>query len=443
MYPINAPAVFAHESVMAEPAYREKVERVVAALGERREIEVYSDDQLPSLIRERGLLDRCEPMGTYDVVDDPILLFNRFRFDDETAARARREQAKAAGLTARPELFGLRAFDWANYNLADDPNRAFKVCRPCWRIHLQAGCLHKCAYCGLGGLLVAMVNVDEYCQHLETLIDRHPWQKTYLLDDDADPPGLEPELGCLGELIEFFGELDDRYLIVHTKTWNTEWLEQLNHNGNTIVVWSLSGASQSALIEPNTGTGEERVEAARVAEAAGYPVRFKFKPILPVRNWRQEASDTIAQVFAQTRPDVISLCSFMWMDIDEMKRRLSRVVDLFDPEFLAAAEAARGATDNPKTLPFPDAARAAIYDHYIDEIRKHDPDIPVSLSTESWQMWSRFAPKLGMTATDYVCGCGPQTTPGARRLECHPFKTAVRDDRGDIPCVWPAFELKS
>ena len=66
-----------------------------------------------------------------------------------------------------------------------------KVCRPCWRIHLQEGCLHRCHYCGYGGLLAAMVNVEEYCEHLGQIIRRHPWQTTYLLDDDADPPGFE------------------------------------------------------------------------------------------------------------------------------------------------------------------------------------------------------------------------------------------------------------
>ena len=39
-----------------------------------------------------------------------------------------------------------------------------------------------------------------------------PWQLTYLLEDDADVPCLEPELGCLGPIIEYFGTLQDRYL---------------------------------------------------------------------------------------------------------------------------------------------------------------------------------------------------------------------------------------
>jgi len=440
MYKMSPPAVFAHESVMKNAKYRGHVERLVKSLAKPCPIETYTDDQLPALIRDRQLLKNRIPMGTLPEVKDPILLFNTFRFNDEAAARAMEKKLKGADIDVRGELLGLNAFIWSNYNLEGDPSRAHKVCRPCWRIHMQAGCLHRCMYCGLGGLLVAMVNVDEYCIHLKKLIDLHPWQKTYLLDDDADPPGLEPELGCLGELIEFFGTLKDRYLVIHTKTWNTDWLRNLRHNGNTILVWSLSGPTQSRLIEPNAGTTEERIEAARIAEEAGYPIRYKFKPIIPVRNWKREASETIELALSKTHPDVISICCFMWMDVDDMKRRLAPVIEHIDPDFLRKAEENRGKSDNPCTRPFPDDAREEIYSHYFSEIRRHDKSIPVSLSTESWQMWTQFAKKMGMNATDYVCGCGPQSVPGLKKLECHPYTSAVRSDNGQVPCVTPPYK---
>jgi len=440
MYAIRPPAVLVHESVAGNPAYRERVKRFVSALAQPCPVEVYNDDQIPSLLRDRRILDRRVPMGTLRKVEDPVILFNTFRFGDEACALKRAEDLKAQNLPCPQEILGLGAFNWANYNLEGDPNRAHKVCRPCWRIHLQSGCLHRCAYCPLGGLLVAMVNVDEYCTQLSRIIERHPWQQTYLLDDDADPPALEPELGCLDELIEFFGSLSDRYLVIHTKTWNTAWLRGLKHNGHTILVWSLSGPSQSRHIEPNSGDTAQRIEAARIAEEAGYPIRYKFKPIIPVRNWRQEARETVEMALTSTHPDLVSLCCFMWMDMDEMKRRLAPVLELIDPDCLRKAEEARGKSDNPLTQPFPDEVRAEIYTHYLSEIRRIAPSLPVSLSTESWHMWSRLGPALGMTATNYVCGCGPQSVPGRRLLSDHPFRVAVRKDGGRIPCVYPPFE---
>jgi len=437
MYEINAPAVYAHETVMANPTYRARVESVVNALEEPREIITYTDDQLPEMILNQQIAKNRVVMGTLDEVEDPILLFNTFRFDSKEEVQKRRQALLDAGVPSsqcRSSLLGTGAYNWACYNLKEDPHRNDKVCRPCWRIHLEEGCIHRCKYCSLGGLLVSMVNVEDYCEHLSEIIERHPWQKTYLLDDDADPPALEPEFGCLGELIEYFGTLDDRYLIIHTKTWNTEWMRDLKHNGNTIIVWSISGHTQSQEIEPKAGTTEERIEAARIAQEAGYQIRYKFKPIIPVRGWREEAAETVEMIFDRTDPDVISLCCFMWMDVDEMKRRLTQVADLLDPEFLKAAEESKNEVEDTRAKPFPHRVRAEIYNHHLNEIRKHSESIPVSLSTENWKMWSEFSKKLGMTATNYVCGCGPQTTPGKKILDGHAFKCAVRDSEG-IPGV--------
>jgi len=431
MYDLAPPAVYAHETVMREAVYRARVERVVAALREPREVVTYTDDQLPDLILKEGLIEGRVPMGTLSEVRDPILLFNTFRFDGPDEEAMRRQRLVDSGVA--PEqcldvLLGGGAFHWANYNLAGDPDRRDKVCRPCWRIHLHSGCVHRCHYCSFGGLLGVMVNVEEYCTFLGQIIERHPWQKTYLLDDDADPPCLEPEFGGLARLIEYFGRLEDRYLIIHTKTWNTEWMADLAHNGHTIIVWSISGPTQSRLLEPKTGTTEQRIEAARIAQQAGYPIRYKFKPIIPVRGWREDAAETARLIFERTRPDVISLCCFMWTPVEEMKRRLP--ADLLEPAYLEAAETSSEEMAETRTKPFPAWVRAEIYDHHLEAIRKHDAEIPVSLSTENFAMWGEYSEKLGMTATNYVCGCGPQTTPGATRLSCHPFKVAVRNDEG-------------
>ncbi len=434
MYDICPPAVYAHESVMAHARYRERVERVVAALREPRDIITYTDDDLADMVHQHGLLANRRPMGTIADVQDPILLFNTFRFESAEDEAARRQRLTNAGLDHYTNgMLGTGAFVWFDSNLETDKHRHDKVCRPCWRIHLQEGCLHKCSYCGFGGLLAVMVNVDEYCTHLGSIIERHPWQTTYLLDDDADPPGLEPELGTLPELIEYFGTLEDRYLIVHTKSYNTDWLRGLRHNGKTIFVWSISGPTQSRIIEPGTGTTEARIAAARVAQEAGYPIRYKFKPIIPVKGWREDAAQTIELLFRETNPDVISLCVYMWNDFDQMAERLP--LDLLEPAFVDAAATRQVTLAETRTAPFPPAVRQEIYEHHLREIRRHNATIPVSLSTESFAMWGEMKGQLGCTATNYVCGCGPQSNPNCTTLACHPFQVATRNDANTIPGV--------
>ena len=344
MYPLDPPAVYVHESVMANEVYRQRAERVVAALERPVAPTVFRDEDLPALIKDQGLLANRRAMGTMAEVHDPILLFNTFRFDNRFAER--RDALAELGLdpktSALRALLGYGAFCWANYNLKGDPARHDKVCRPCWRIHLHQGCVHRCFYCGLGGLLVSSVNVEDYCTHLGEIVRRHPWQTTYLLDDDADPPCLEPEHGTLPKLMEYFGTLDGRYLIIHTKTWNTAWMRDVAHNGNTIIVWSISASTQSRVLEPKAGTTEERIEAARIAQEAGIQIRYKFKPIIPVKGWREEAAEAVKLLFEKTRPDVVTLCVFMWHDVEDMKKKLP--ADMLDPVYLKAADESREET---------------------------------------------------------------------------------------------------
>ena len=63
-----------------------------------------------------------------------------------------------------------------------------------------------------------------------------------------------------------------------------------------------------------------------------------------------------------------------------------------------------------------------IYDHFIREIRKVDPDVPITFSTETLDMWKEFGPRLGYKPSDYICGCGAQAEPGLRRLTVNPWK---------------------
>jgi spore photoproduct lyase len=439
MYDLAPPAVFAHESVVGRQPDRGRMEAVVRATGlDPADVVVFDDEGLPELLTEHGLVGRRRTMGTLAEVHDPVLLFNTFRFDGRRREREEwlAERTPVDNKILRLALLGYGAWDWFPAGLKEDPWRHDKVCRACWRLHFQNGCPHRCLYCGFGGLLVTMTNIEDYIEQLDKVIAAHPWQLTYLFEDDADVPCLEPELGCLGPLVEHFGTLDSRYLIIHTKSANFDWMLDLDHRGNTVVVWSLSARTQSEQIEPRTGTWRERVEAARKMQEAGYTIRYKLKPIVPVANWREEASELIELALTETRPDVISLFSFAWMDVDRMKACLDP--DLLDADYLRAAEEAVEEMKDCRAKPFPERVRAEIYQHHIDEIRKWHRDVPISLSTETWTMWRRFQDQLGAQPHNYVCGCGPQSTPWRTKLDCNAWAVAKRVpvDTGDDGAGW-------
>jgi spore photoproduct lyase len=270
------------------------------------------------------------------------------------------------------------------------------------------------------------LNMGEYLHELEGLIAETPWQLTYLADDVSDLLILEPELGIVKDVSEFFGRQadPDRYFIIHTKSANVEFLRDVEHRGHTIMCWSLSARTQSTELEALSGTTEQRIEAAARCQAWGLPVRFKFKPFIPVRGWRDEARDMIRLMFDRTRPDNLSMTVLMWMPLKDVDACIG--LDRLDPEFVDAARRYADHLDDEfvQTGPFPPEVRQTVYEFLLREIREIDREVPVTMSTESLDLWRMMGPQLGVKPGEYVCGCGPCATPGLKRLPVNAWRIA-------------------
>lgn len=421
------PRVYVLKQVWDHPLAARRAERVIAACPGARAIDfTYAD--YPDIVIDEGW-DRFPRMGQLDVVPPPIPVLGLFRFDEEAVRRDadamaaayknRRGKARNQGWE---RVAGGQAFQFFCSGIKDLRPNPFHVCRPQWRIHQGRGCPHQCAYCGLGGQLLSHVNTEEYIERLGDLIRRNPWQKTWLYDDAMDILTLEPQLDSLAPLMRFFESTKDYYLIIHTKSDRVEGVLEAGAPGNTIIAWSLSGPTQSTRLERAAGTTETRIEAARRCQEAGVQIRYKFKPIIPVPNWREEATETINLALTRTQPDNLSMTVLMWMNVETIKACIRH--DLIDPEFMEAAESDVTRVQDERTAPFPHAMREKVYRHYLAEIRRRDPEIPVTISTESLAMWKSLGKDLGFTPKDYVCGCGAGAVPGLKRLETDPWQDA-------------------
>jgi len=321
-------------------------------------------------------------------------------------------------------MLGYLHFNWFNSDQSPDDIKPCPehVCRPCWRLNISPGCPHQCFYCGLAGFMCVGLNMSEYIANLDKLVEANPWQLTYLVDDASDVLALEGEMGLLGDLSEYFGRKDERYVIVHTKSANVDFLNDLKHNGHTIMCWSLSAHTQSTELERVSGSTVERIEAARKCQEWGMPIRFKFKPIVPVRNWRDEAREMIRLMFERTRPDNLSMTVMVWTEFEELERTID--LDVLDQDFVAAARKAKDDDTPSKLRPFPHEVRREIYEFYLKEIRAIDKDVPLTISTESLDMWRDLGPLLGVRPDNYTCGCGPCAVPGLKTLDQSPWKAA-------------------
>jgi hypothetical protein len=426
MYDLRPPHLYVLRDVLEDTDMLEVFLRLRKGLPAGTPTHVVKEEELPDLAVAENWGARYVHMGMPPPAEDPILYVGRSRWDGNWPERQAeiKERLPEAPLRLLHRLFGYDAFSYANPGRASlCPGNPGGVCRPAWRLHLGASCPHKCFYCPFTGVMTATANLKEYRVKLQELVEKNPWELCWLYDDDAEALALEPEYGGMQMLVEYFASTPDRYLTVHTKSANVDFLEHLDHRGHTILTWSLTGRTQSELMEGRTGTTEERIAAAAKVASWGYTARFKFKPIVPVVNWREELAEMIRLVFEQTRPDNLTLFTLAWMDYETLLRLAD--TSLIDPWALDAARDAVEELGSRSVRPFPHHVRKTIYEFVIDEVRKYDKEVPMALSTESGEMWEELGPRLGFTGSDYVCGCGPLVTPGLRRLTQDPWDVAT------------------
>ena len=432
MYRVNPQKIYAMDRALEDPACVARMERMVSAIGrDVRSVEVIGEAQLSGLVRENGWLVDVR-QGAYEESADPDIVFNAFAWlgDAEKA-----EVVRSAPFVACAEalstsgafqpglgrkwtevLFGVAPFyHYERRPTWDTPG----VCWSLYDLHSAWGCLHRCAYCPRGSLLIVMLNVEAFLDRVDGLMAENPWQKVVRYDVEQDPLPLEPEYGACEILVNHFAGLEDRYLILFSKSANVDFLLPLDHRGHTIMLWTLSSHTASREFEGATATMQGRIEAARKCQEAGYPVRFKFKPIIPLRNWREETTDMLERLFDRVRPDNLSIeAIFFQGGVREMEEVLG--LDSLDGGFVAAAVEAEGtpwdrAADGAQ--PFPHAVKEQVYRYFIRESKRISPSTPVTLCAETQRMWRALDDLIDLKPWNYVCNCGPHCTPGLRRID--------------------------
>ena len=433
MYRLNPRRLYAMDWAVRDEQSVRRMERIVRGIGrDPKEVKVIAAEELPEVIRENRWIGEVR-QGAYREIGDPDIIFNAFKWStpEERAQVAKSDLFKRciAAHTSYGDckqwftggriqaMLGIADFHHYEKRPGWDPGL---VCWSLHDLHSAWGCAHRCAYCQRGSVYVINLNLEEFVEHVDQLLAEYPWQKTFRYDVEQDVLAIEPEYGACEMLVRDFARREGRYLILFSKSANVDHLLPLEHNGHTMMLWTLTTRTVSRRFEAKTGTMEERIEAARKCRQAGYTVRFKCKPIIPIRGWREETTEMLEHLYARVQPDNISIETVFFDSVAEMDDTLG--LENLDPAFVAAAKETE-AKAGPKwptgvhgQRPFPFEVKEQIYRHLISESRRISPTTPVTLCAETQRMWNALSDLLEWKPWDYICNCGPHCTPHLRRL---------------------------
>ncbi len=397
---LRPPAVYINETVLKNQQAKNRLNRMMKRI-ETSEVEVVNDERLDELTEQNQWRRSRRMTGTIRQ-GDPTVVFDTYRWTP-----ANWPEGEPLPRMFRNVFFGT----WNHRRREHIAQKDGVVCQSGYGIHSAKGCLFKCDYCAFEDVLVLATDIEDFLERMDPIIRSVQGPTLWKWDNGSDTLCFEPEMGATRLLVEYFAQFDDKFLMTYSKSDNVDHLLDLDHKGQTICCWTLNAYTQSRLIERDSATMEERIEAACKCEQAGYNVRFRFSAVCPVHNWQREYREMLDLLFSKVHPDVISLETLSRFPDPSI---FPRVMDssLFEPRFVEAirdgAEQMRGKIWGP----IPDEQREEIYRFLIDEIKKRSPDTPVSLCQEPLTMWEGLSDVLEMPPDYYACCCAKDSVPG-------------------------------
>ncbi len=424
MYALTPLKVYVLERAANDPLCAARMERMLTGLGNAPEVVTVTDANLGEVVEELRHLwppDQV-PDGWQRTWMRPLVFTTielRHQRPDLSPLLARCPEGTTVGELQRLHGFMTTAIDQHPHQRDWIENC---VCWPTYNFGTVLGCNHGCLYCGegrAGRYLAVALNLEEYMQKIVgPVIEYNPWSKVFrMILNGADLITLEPEYGLFDLFSRKLAEFDGRYGHFHTGSANVEWLADLEHKDKLVGVWSTTCETVARDLEPGSGPAIERINAARKVQDMGLSVRFKFKPVIPVKNWREEYAWILEQAVTRVHPETIGFSLYIWNSYESMSNTLP--LDLLDPECVEAAREAADKMRGVRTGPFPHETRREVYRHLIDSVRRHDPDMPMYVCTESREMWDDLADELGQDPRTYHCGCGSIALPN-RKLGISP-----------------------
>jgi spore photoproduct lyase len=151
-------------------------------------------------------------------------------------------------------------------------------------------CPYGCKYCYLAGTpgvrfspsVKIYVNLPEMLTEIDRIASQLATPTAFYLGKLQDSLALDPLTAYSTVLIPFFAEHPWARLTLLTKSAHIDRLLDLEHQGHSILSWSVNPSEVSAAFEENVPSIDERLEAMRRVAERGYPVRAIMMPIIPV-----------------------------------------------------------------------------------------------------------------------------------------------------------------
>jgi len=288
------------------------------------------------------------------------------------------------------------------------------VCPHFERLKLASnGCFYQCDWCYLKltyraafPFITVRVQYDRIKGQIQKRLSQSTEPVIFNSGELADSLSMEHLTRAGREFIPWFGQQGNGYLFMLTKSDNVDNILDLPHNGHTIIAWSMNNDEVSRKFEVGAPSFERRLEAARMVQGAGYRIRIRLDPVVPIEGWQVAYGGTIRRIFENISPETVTIGTLRFEEGFYKMRKtfftnpdlvnfVDGMVPMFPPKVFLGSK-------RPKSGKYSFSAekRAEIFSFVIAEIRKYS-DCPIALCKESAAVWER----VGLPLSKCQCAC--------------------------------------
>lgn len=268
------------------------------------------------------------------------------------------------------------------------PGTSVYTCCDYTILHCGTFCSMDCSYCILQSyfhppVLQYFAGLDLLGHALEKVFNT---DKIYRIGTGEFTDSLiwEPISLMPAYLVETFSKQHNCILELKTKTVNVESLLNLDHNGKTIIAWSMNTPQIISSQEKGTASLTARLKAAKKVARKGYKLAFHFDPLVIYPGCIEAYKKVIRQIF-----DTVDAKDIVWISLGTFRFMpgLKAIVEKrFKDSTICYGEFILG-LDNKMRYFKP--LRIELYKALADYLRKVAPEVFVYFCMEDKEVWQK------------------------------------------------------
>ena len=271
------------------------------------------------------------------------------------------------------------------------------VCPHFLELKWAYGCPFDCAWCYLKGTFrflptgtkPVVKSYDKIESHIRRFLGELTTPEVLNTGEIADSLMSEGSSQPFSKFVIPIFESQSRHKVLFlTKSNNIRYLLEINSHNQVIISFSFNVDEVAKKWERGAPPVARRIEAAKELTKAGYEVRIRIDPIVPIPDWEEHYTSLVDQIFASFTPERITLGS-----LRGLQSTINGSTDRSWVEYL------KENSNWGKKVDF--KTRYEIYASMIKKLKDVYRYEGIALCKETVAMWA----KLGMDYRKIKCNC--------------------------------------